>query len=82
MFSIADNYLNEGCFQSASSCGNYPYIGDLYLQKFLILLYILWNTEAAILVKILLDATFSGIPLRESFLRERIQSENLYENHL
>ena len=26
-----------------------------------------------------LDATFSGIPLTESFLRERIHSENLYE---
>ena len=37
---------------------------------------------AAILVKFLLDATFSGIPLTESFLRERIHSENLYENHL
>ena len=53
------------CFQSASSCGKYPYIGDLYLQFFLILLYILWNTEAAILVKMLLDATFSGIPVTE-----------------
>ena len=31
------------------------------------MLYILFNTEAAILVKILLDATFSGIPLTESF---------------
>ena len=31
--------------------------------------------------KILLDVTFSGIPLTESFLRERIQSENLYEIH-
>ena len=27
--------MNEGCFQSASSCGKYPYIGDLYLQSFL-----------------------------------------------
>ena len=34
------------------------------------------------MVKILLDAKFSGIPLTESFLRERIHSENLYENHL
>ena len=67
MFSKADNYMNEGYFQSASSCGKYPYIGDLYLQKILILLYILWNTEAAILVKILLDATFSGIPLTVVF---------------
>ena len=33
----------------------------------MILLYILWNTEAAILVKILLDATFSGIPLTVVF---------------
>ena len=74
--------MNEGCFQSASLCGNNPYIGDLYLQKFLVLLYILWNTEAAILVKILPEATFSCIPLAASFLRERIHSENLYENHL
>ena len=77
MFSKADNYMNEGCFQSVSSCGKYLYIGDLYLQKCLILLY-----EAVILVKILIDATFSGIPLTESFLRERIYSENSYENHL
>ena len=82
MFSKADNYINEGCFQPASSCGKYPYIGDLYLQKYLILLYILWNTEAAISVKIRLDATFSGILLTEAFLRERIQSEKFYENHL
>ena len=82
MFSKADNYMNEGCFQSASSCGKYPYIGDLYLQKSLILLDILWNNEAAIWVKILLDATFFPIPVTESFLRERIHSENLYENHL
>ena len=34
------------------------------------------------MVKILLDATFSGIPLTESFLREQIHSENSYENHL
>ena len=74
--------MNEGCFQSGSLCGKYPCIGDLYLQKILILLYILKNTEATILVKILLDATFSGIPLTEAFLRERIHSENLYENHL
>ena len=33
------------------------------------------------MVKILLDATFSGIPMTESFLREQIHSENLYENH-
>ena len=56
MFSKADNYMNERCFQSASSCGKYLYIGELYLQKILILLYILWNTEAVILVKIHLDA--------------------------
>ena len=72
----------EGCFQSVSSCGKYPYIGDLYLQIFLILLHILQYTEAAILVKILLDYTFSGIPLTESFFRERIHSENLYKNHM
>ena len=40
-----------------------PYISDLYLQNVLALLNILWNTEAAILVKILLDASISGIPL-------------------
>ena len=35
------------------------------------------------MVKILLDATFSGIPLIEPFLRERIRSERFfYENHL
>ena len=49
MFSKADNYMNEGCFQSASSCGKYPYIRDKYLQKFLILHYILCNTEAVCL---------------------------------
>ena len=54
--------MNEGCFQSVSSCGKYPYIGDtcIYLQ-FFILLYVLWNTESDIFVKIFLDATFSGI---------------------
>ena len=82
MFSKADNYMNEGCFQSASSCGKYLYIGDSYLQKILMLLYNLRNTEAVILVKILFDATFSGIPLTESFLRERIHGENSYKNHL
>ena len=82
MVSKADNYMIEGYFQPASSCGKYPYIGDLYLQNFLILLYIQWNTEAAILAKILHDATFSDIPLTESFLRERKHSENLYKNHL
>ena len=81
MFSKADNYMNEGCFQSASECGKYPYIGDLYLH-FFILLHILWKIEASIFVQILLDATFSGIPLTESFLRERIHGENLCENHL
>ena len=74
--------MNEGCFQSASSCGKYPYIGDLYLQKILMLLHNLCNTEAVILVKILLYATFSGIPLIESFLHEQIHSENSYKNHL
>ena len=73
--------MNEGCFRSASLCGKYPYISDLYLH-FLILLYILRNTEAAILVKILHEATFSCIQLTVSILRERIHSENLYENHL
>ena len=81
MFSKADNYMNEGCFQFISSFGKYQYIGELYLQKILILLYILWNTEASILVKILIDATFSGTPLTGSFLRERVHSENWYENH-
>ena len=69
--------MTEGCFQSASSCGKYSYIGDLYLQNFLILLNILCNTEAAILVKILLDDSFSGV-----VLRERLHSKNVYENHL
>ena len=73
--------MNEGCFQSASSCGKYPYIGVLCLQNFLILLYILRKSEATILIKILLDATFSGYPLTEAFLREGIHSENSYENH-
>ena len=82
MFSKADNYMNEGFFQSASSCGKYPYIGGLYLQKILILLYIWWNSETAIIVKILLNATFSGIPLKESFLRERIHSKKIYETYL
>ena len=81
MFSKADNYMNKWCFQSGSSCGKYPYIGELYLQKILILLYILWNTEGVILVKILFGATFSGYPLTDSFLRERKHSENIYENH-
>ena len=81
MISKADNYVNEGCFQSVSLRGKYPYIGELYLQKISILLYILRNTETVILVKILLDATFSGYPLTESFLRKRMHSENLYENH-
>ena len=49
--------MNEGCFQSASLCGKYPYISDFYLH-------------------------FFGIQLTASFLRERIHSENLYENHL
>ena len=41
MISKADNYMNEGCFQSVSSYGKYPYIGDVYLQNVLILLYFL-----------------------------------------
>ena len=67
MFSKADNYINEGCFQSTSSCGKYTYIGDLYLQKILILLYSLWNTEAAILVKIPLDANFLAFHWQSRF---------------
>ena len=44
MFSKADNYMDKGCFQSASLCGKYPYIGDLYLQKnFDIALYSMKN---------------------------------------
>ena len=82
MFSKADIYMNEGCFQSASLCGKYPHIGVLYLLFVLVLLYILGNNEATNLVKILPGATFSGIPMTASFLREQIQSENLYENHL
>ena len=57
-------------------------LDNLYLQNVLILLYILLNTEAASSVKILLDATFSVIPLKESFLCERIHSKKLYENYL
>ena len=82
MFSKADNYMNEGCFQSASLCGKYPYSGDLYLHFFDIASYSMEKIEASILVKFLLDATFSGIPLTESFLREQIHGENLYQNHL
>ena len=37
MFSKADNYMKEGCFRSASSCGKYPYIGDLYLHFYIAL---------------------------------------------
>ena len=83
MFSKADNYMNEGCFQSASLCGKYPYISDLYLQIFWYCLILYdYNTEATILIKILHEATFSGIQLTASFLRERIHSKNLYENRL
>ena len=39
MFSKADNYMNEGYFMSATSCGKYPYIGDLYPQFFYIASY-------------------------------------------
>ena len=49
MFSKEDNYMNEGCFQSVSSSGKYLYISDLDLQKLLILLYVLCNTETAIM---------------------------------
>ena len=34
------------------------------------------------MVKLLLDATFSGIPLTESSLRERLHNENVSENYL
>ena len=34
------------------------------------------------MVKILHEATFSDIQLTASFLRERMHSENLRENHL
>ena len=34
------------------------------------------------MVKILLDAAFTGIPLTKSVLREQIYGENLYKNHL
>ena len=74
--------MNEGCFQSASYVVNI-HILVIYTCRFvLVLLYILCNTEAAILVKFLHEATFSGIQLTASFLREGIHSENLYENHL
>ena len=33
MFSKADKYMSERCFQPGSSCGKYSYISDLYLQK-------------------------------------------------
>ena len=59
--------MNEGCFQSVSSCGIYLYIGDLYLQSILILLYILWNTETAILVKILLILRFLAFNWKSRF---------------
>ena len=55
------------------------HIFEIYTCKKLMLLHNLWNTEAVILVKTLLDATFSGIPLTESFLLERIHSENSYK---
>ena len=43
MFSKADNYMNEGCFQSAFLRGKYPYISDLYLQKKFGIFYILYE---------------------------------------
>ena len=39
MFSKADNYMKQGCFQSASLCGTYLYISDLYLQIFFFVLF-------------------------------------------
>ena len=74
--------MNKGCFQSASLCGKYPYISDLYLHFFWFCFIFYEKTEAAIFVRILNEATFSGIQLTMSFLRERIHGENLYENHL
>ena len=82
MFAKADNYMNEGCFQSASLCGKYPYIGDLYLQRFLVLLYILWNTEAAILVKILPDDTFLAFHSQRRLCVNEYIAKKLYENYL
>ena len=42
----------------------------------LVLLNILWNNEAAILVKILLEATFSGIPMTASFFVNEYIAKN------
>ena len=61
MFSKADNYMNEGCLQSVTLCDKCLYISDLYLQIAWYCFKILWNTETAFLVKILHEATFSGI---------------------
>ena len=61
MFSKADNYMSGGSFQSASSCGKYPYIGDSYLQKNLILLHILWNTEKSFLMLHFLAFHWQGL---------------------
>ena len=82
MFSKADNYMNEGCFSLLLLVVNIHILEIYTCKKNLTLLYILCNIEAAILIKILLDATFSDIALTESFLRERRHSENSYENHL
>ena len=82
MFSKADNYMNEGCFQSASLCGKYPYISDLYLHFFWYCFIFYKIPRLPFWFKILHEATFSGIQLAASFFGERIHSENLYENHL
>ena len=67
MFSRADNYMKEGCFQSVSSCGKYTYNGDLYLQNVLILLHNLWYTEAVILVKTSLMVQFLAFHWQSRF---------------
>ena len=33
MFSNADNYMNEGCFQSAFLFGKYPYTRDVFYVR-------------------------------------------------
>ena len=52
----------------------------IYTCKFVLYCFIFYGNEALILVKILLDATFSGIPLTESFLRlhEQIHIGKIY----
>ena len=74
--------MNEGCFQSASLCGKYLDIGDLYLHFFWYSFIFYEILRQPFLVNILHEATFSGIQSTASFLREQIHSENLYESHL